>query len=238
MGYLAGGKRLTGALDKAGNILPLSLARSSLSSVLVLPCRVWRCSGQCRRPGPRGQARWSARPAEHHPPRRERGETRGGLPQSLQGVWRRSGRPRPPGSTGPSSHRPTGAAGTQPAQHRVRGADTDWAGSRVPGEPVTRSRGPRRAGTLLGALRPRPLVPLFNVAMSSVFGKPRAGSGPQSAPLEVNLAILGRRGAGKSALTVKFLTRRFISEYDPNLGFRSRELKTVKTPGIQIRSVF
>lgn len=93
---------------------------------------------------------------------------------------------------------PTGAAGTQPAQHRVRGADTDWAGSRVPGEPVTRSRGPRRAGTLLGALRPRPLVPLFNVAMSSVFGKPRAGSGPQSAPLEVNLAILGRRGAGKS----------------------------------------
>lgn len=34
--------------------------------------------------------------------------------------------------------------------------------------------------------------------MSSVFGKPRAGSGQQSAPLEVNLAILGRRGAGKS----------------------------------------
>ncbi|ERE75718.1 ras-like protein family member 12-like protein [Cricetulus griseus] len=53
--------------------------------------------------------------------------------------------------------------------------------------------------------------------MSSVFGKPRAGSGPHSMPLEVNLAILGRRGAGKSALTVKFLTKRFISEYDPNL---------------------
>lgn len=34
--------------------------------------------------------------------------------------------------------------------------------------------------------------------MSSVFGKSRVGSGPQSAPLEVNLAILGRRGAGKS----------------------------------------
>lgn len=34
--------------------------------------------------------------------------------------------------------------------------------------------------------------------MSSVFGKPRVGSGSQSAPLEVNLAILGRRGAGKS----------------------------------------
>ncbi|XP_007532414.1 ras-like protein family member 12 isoform X2 [Erinaceus europaeus] len=49
--------------------------------------------------------------------------------------------------------------------------------------------------------------------MSSVFGKPRASS----APLEVNLAVLGRRGVGKSALTVKFLTKRFISEYDPNL---------------------
>lgn len=34
--------------------------------------------------------------------------------------------------------------------------------------------------------------------MASVFGKPRAGGGQQSAPLEVNLAILGRRGAGKS----------------------------------------
>uniref|UniRef100_A0A8D2DT21 small monomeric GTPase n=1 Tax=Sciurus vulgaris TaxID=55149 RepID=A0A8D2DT21_SCIVU len=34
--------------------------------------------------------------------------------------------------------------------------------------------------------------------MSSVFGKPRAVSGLQSAPLEVNLAILGHRGAGKS----------------------------------------
>ncbi|KAM4829532.1 ras-like protein family member 12 [Thomomys bottae] len=55
--------------------------------------------------------------------------------------------------------------------------------------------------------------------MASVFGKPRAGgsSGGHGAPLEVNLAILGRRGAGKSALTVKFLTKRFISEYDPNL---------------------
>ncbi|XP_012410549.1 ras-like protein family member 12 isoform X2 [Trichechus manatus latirostris] len=34
--------------------------------------------------------------------------------------------------------------------------------------------------------------------MSSVFGKPRAGSGPPTASPEVNLAILGRRGAGKS----------------------------------------
>ncbi|KAK2524372.1 Rasl12 [Columba livia] len=55
--------------------------------------------------------------------------------------------------------------------------------------------------------------------MSSMFGKPRASSErpPQSPLTECNVAILGCQGAGKSALTVKFLTKRFISEYDPNL---------------------
>ncbi|KAL2300717.1 hypothetical protein Nmel_013604, partial [Mimus melanotis] len=55
--------------------------------------------------------------------------------------------------------------------------------------------------------------------MSSMFGKPRVSSErpPQSPLPECNVAILGCRGAGKSALTVKFLTKRFISEYDPNL---------------------
>ncbi|NXL41927.1 RASLC protein, partial [Podilymbus podiceps] len=55
--------------------------------------------------------------------------------------------------------------------------------------------------------------------MSSMFGKPRGGGErpPQSPLAECNVAILGCRGAGKSALTVKFLTKRFISEYDPNL---------------------
>ncbi|OWK59387.1 Ras-like protein family member 12 [Lonchura striata] len=55
--------------------------------------------------------------------------------------------------------------------------------------------------------------------MSSMFGKPRNSSErpPQSPLPECNVAILGCRGAGKSALTVKFLTKRFISEYDPNL---------------------
>ncbi|XP_074222427.1 ras-like protein family member 12 isoform X2 [Camelus bactrianus] len=71
--------------------------------------------------------------------------------------------------------------------------------------------------------------------MSSVFGKPRAGGGPQSAPLEVNLAILGRRGAGKSALTVKFLTRRFISEYDPNLEDTYSSEETVDHQPIHLR---
>uniref|UniRef100_A0A8C0NKZ0 Mitochondrial methionyl-tRNA formyltransferase n=1 Tax=Canis lupus familiaris TaxID=9615 RepID=A0A8C0NKZ0_CANLF len=71
--------------------------------------------------------------------------------------------------------------------------------------------------------------------MSSVFGKARAGSGPQSAPLEVNLAILGRRGAGKSALTVKFLTRRFISEYDPNLEDTYSSEETVDHQPVHLR---
>lgn len=71
--------------------------------------------------------------------------------------------------------------------------------------------------------------------MSSVFGKPRAGGGQQSAPLEVNLAILGRRGAGKSALTVKFLTRRFISEYDPNLEDTYSSEETVDQQPVHLR---
>lgn len=45
---------------------------------------------------------------------------------------------------------------------------------------------------------PETSVAICSFAMSSVFGKPRAGSAPHSVPLEVNLAILGRRGAGKS----------------------------------------
>ncbi|XP_077174416.1 ras-like protein family member 12 [Paroedura picta] len=58
--------------------------------------------------------------------------------------------------------------------------------------------------------------------MSSVFGKPRTNPCAAERHLhsllpECNVAILGCRGSGKSALTVKFLTKRFISEYDPNL---------------------
>nr|XP_005990188.1 PREDICTED: ras-like protein family member 12 isoform X2 [Latimeria chalumnae] len=64
--------------------------------------------------------------------------------------------------------------------------------------------------------------------MSSMFGKARSGSvvnlssnvpdrNLQSLVHECNISILGCMGSGKSALTVKFLTKRFISEYDPNL---------------------
>nr|XP_016852435.1 PREDICTED: LOW QUALITY PROTEIN: ras-like protein family member 12 [Anolis carolinensis] len=58
--------------------------------------------------------------------------------------------------------------------------------------------------------------------MSSMFGKSRPAPCVHDRHLsslvpECNVAILGCRGSGKSALTVKFLTKRFISEYDPNL---------------------
>ncbi|XP_048825524.1 ras-like protein family member 12 isoform X2 [Brienomyrus brachyistius] len=56
--------------------------------------------------------------------------------------------------------------------------------------------------------------------MSLMFGRSRgfsAASAPDRGRTECNIAVLGMTGSGKSALTVKFLTRRFISEYDPNL---------------------
>ncbi|XP_063304859.1 ras-like protein family member 12 isoform X1 [Pelobates fuscus] len=60
--------------------------------------------------------------------------------------------------------------------------------------------------------------------MSLMFGKPRAvnvanftTANERSLHSECNIVLLGCRGVGKSALTVKFLTRRFISEYDPFL---------------------
>ncbi|XP_006628829.1 ras-like protein family member 12 [Lepisosteus oculatus] len=59
--------------------------------------------------------------------------------------------------------------------------------------------------------------------MSSMFGKARTCNVvnvcavPDRGLQECNIAILGITGSGKSALTVKFLTKRFISEYDPNL---------------------
>ncbi|KAI7814417.1 ras-like protein family member 12 isoform X1 [Triplophysa rosa] len=56
--------------------------------------------------------------------------------------------------------------------------------------------------------------------MSLMFGKARTCNivtVPEHEPSECNIVILGALGSGKSALTVKFLTKRFISEYDPNL---------------------
>ncbi|XP_071779037.1 ras-like protein family member 12 [Centroberyx gerrardi] len=56
--------------------------------------------------------------------------------------------------------------------------------------------------------------------MSLMFGKPKPcnfAPVPERSQAACNLVLLGVMGSGKSALTVKFLTKRFISEYDPNL---------------------
>ncbi|KAJ0056705.1 hypothetical protein NL108_012212 [Boleophthalmus pectinirostris] len=54
--------------------------------------------------------------------------------------------------------------------------------------------------------------------MSVMFGKVKTCN-LTAAPerCECNLVLLGATGSGKSALIVKFLTKRFISEYDPRL---------------------
>ncbi|XP_043297665.1 ras-related and estrogen-regulated growth inhibitor isoform X1 [Cervus elaphus] len=44
---------------------------------------------------------------------------------------------------------------------------------------------------------------------------------------EVKLAIFGRAGVGKSALVVRFLTKRFIWEYDPTLESTYRHQATI-----------
>uniref|UniRef100_A0A4W5RA24 small monomeric GTPase n=1 Tax=Hucho hucho TaxID=62062 RepID=A0A4W5RA24_9TELE len=44
---------------------------------------------------------------------------------------------------------------------------------------------------------------------------------------EVKLAVFGRAGVGKSALVVRFLTRRFIWEYDPTLESTYRHQATI-----------
>lgn len=56
--------------------------------------------------------------------------------------------------------------------------------------------------------------------MSLMFGKGRncnLVTVAERGLTEINVAVLGVAGCGKSALIVKFLTRRFITEYDPNL---------------------
>ncbi|XP_056134434.1 ras-like protein family member 12 [Lampris incognitus] len=61
--------------------------------------------------------------------------------------------------------------------------------------------------------------------MSVMFGKSRTSvsapvaerSQTERSQTECHVVVLGVMGSGKSALTVKFLTKRFISEYDPHL---------------------
>ncbi|KAF3686975.1 Ras-like protein family member 12 RAS-like protein Ris [Channa argus] len=51
----------------------------------------------------------------------------------------------------------------------------------------------------------------------SMFGKGKTCNSADRIPAVCNLVLLGAMGSGKSALTVKFLTKRFIGEYDPYL---------------------
>ncbi|XP_075898947.1 ras-like protein family member 12 [Nelusetta ayraudi] len=56
--------------------------------------------------------------------------------------------------------------------------------------------------------------------MSMMFGKVKtnnSAAAPDQTPADCSLVLLGVMGSGKSALTVKFLTKRFIGEYDPHL---------------------
>ncbi|CAK1551826.1 unnamed protein product [Leptosia nina] len=58
------------------------------------------------------------------------------------------------------------------------------------------------------------------VSMSSSITSPRTSLAkfvlcPKSKPFKI--MVLGQSGVGKSALVVRFITRRFIGEYDPNL---------------------
>lgn len=56
--------------------------------------------------------------------------------------------------------------------------------------------------------------------MSLMFGKVKTlnfAATQERCASECNLVLLGATGSGKSALIVKFLTKRFISEYDPHL---------------------
>ncbi|XP_029318609.1 ras-like protein family member 12 [Cottoperca gobio] len=54
--------------------------------------------------------------------------------------------------------------------------------------------------------------------MSLMSGRVKASCNSGAAsPAQCNLVLLGVMGSGKSALTVKFLTKRFISQYDPHL---------------------
>ncbi|KAK1798535.1 hypothetical protein P4O66_006832 [Electrophorus voltai] len=74
--------------------------------------------------------------------------------------------------------------------------------------------------------------------MSLMFGKARTCNIvtiPEHEPAECNIVVLGAIGSGKSALTVKFLTKRFISEYDPNLEDTYSSEEMVDQQPVQVR---
>uniref|UniRef100_A0A3Q3J7R8 small monomeric GTPase n=2 Tax=Monopterus albus TaxID=43700 RepID=A0A3Q3J7R8_MONAL len=66
--------------------------------------------------------------------------------------------------------------------------------------------------------------------MSLMFGKVKTCNSA-----ECNLVLLGVMGVGKSALAVKFLTKRFISEYDPHLEDIYSSEETVDQQSVTVR---
>lgn len=66
---------------------------------------------------------------------------RGGLPQPLHGVWRLSGRPRPPASTGSSS--PPGWAGPRERSPLALALDAGAPGADIDGAEPASARGAR-----------------------------------------------------------------------------------------------
>ncbi|XP_021234529.1 ras-like protein family member 11A [Numida meleagris] len=61
---------------------------------------------------------------------------------------------------------------------------------------------------------------------------PIAECSPGPSGAELRLAVLGARGVGKSALIVRFLTKRFIGDYEPNTG--SLYSRLVRLDGEQV----
>ncbi|XP_059207382.1 ras-like protein family member 12 [Centropristis striata] len=73
--------------------------------------------------------------------------------------------------------------------------------------------------------------------MSLTFGKVKTcnSAAADRCPAQCNLVLLGVMGSGKSALTVKFLTKRFISEYDPYLEDIYSSEETVDQQPVTVR---
>nr|CAG4644320.1 EOG090X0DZ9 [Lepidurus arcticus] len=67
-----------------------------------------------------------------------------------------------------------------------------------------------------------------------MFIRSNNGSHHQSSS-EVNIALVGALGSGKSALTVKYITRRFINEYDPDLEDTYNKHEVVDNQGVLVR---
>ena len=63
----------------------------------------------------------------------------------------------------------------------------------------------------LGTVSPSP--PKVDVPNASAEGSCSNVSGPPAADLAVRLIVVGGRQVGKSALAVRYLTRRYIGEY-------------------------